>query len=74
MPAAITELFKTARWKSAIACAWRGLRRVSGDDAYERYLDHWRRCHAGEGGEPLSRRAFFRAELERKWNGVRRCC
>jgi uncharacterized short protein YbdD (DUF466 family) len=52
---------------------WRALRALSGDDAYERYLAHWRAHHAGEG-EPLDRRTFFKAEQERKWNGIRRCC
>jgi uncharacterized short protein YbdD (DUF466 family) len=52
---------------------WRALRAVSGDDAYERYLAHWRAHHAG-AGEPLDRRAFFKAEQERKWNGIKRCC
>lgn len=53
---------------------WSGLRGIAGDNAYERYLAHWRGYHAEEGSEPLSREAFFRQELERKWNGVRRCC
>ncbi len=53
---------------------WNIVRRLSGDDAYERYLEHWREHHADEGGQALSRRAFFKAEQERKWNGVRRCC
>lgn len=52
---------------------WRALRAVSGDDAYERYLAHWRAHHAG-AGEPLDRSAFFKAEQERKWNGIKRCC
>jgi uncharacterized short protein YbdD (DUF466 family) len=65
------------------ACAvlkrcWQALRQVSGDDAYERYLAHWQASHAGahsgEGGSPMNRKEFFRAEQERKWNGVRRCC
>lgn len=53
---------------------WLGLREMTGDDAYERYLAHWRGHHAQEGGEPLSREAFFKQELERKWSGVKRCC
>lgn len=53
---------------------WQILRRLSGDDAYERYLAHWHEHHAHDGGAPLSRQAFFKAEQERKWNGVRRCC
>ena len=52
---------------------WRALRALSGDDAYERYLAHWRAHHLGEGA-PLDRKAFFRAEQERKWNGIKRCC
>jgi uncharacterized short protein YbdD (DUF466 family) len=53
---------------------WLGLRAVSGDDAYERYLAHWRDRHAQQGSAPLSREAFFKQEMERKWNGVKRCC
>ncbi len=53
---------------------WRVLREITGDDAYERYLVHWNENHACEGGEPLSRAAFFRQETERKWNGIKRCC
>lgn len=49
------------------------IRCISGDDAYERYLQHWQVHHAGET-EPLDRKAFFRKELERKWSGIRRCC
>jgi uncharacterized short protein YbdD (DUF466 family) len=52
---------------------WHALRAASGDDAYELYLAHWRAHHVGEGA-PLDRKAFFRAEQERKWNGIRRCC
>ena len=48
-------------------------RALTGDDAYERYLAHWHTHHNGEG-MPLDRKAFFKAEQERKWNGVRRCC
>jgi len=53
---------------------WNIVRRLSGDDAYERYLVHWREHHAADSGQPLSRQAFFKAEQERKWNGIRRCC
>jgi uncharacterized short protein YbdD (DUF466 family) len=52
---------------------WRSLRRLTGDDAYERYLAHWREHHAAEA-QPLSRAAFFKAEQQRKWDGIRRCC
>lgn len=50
----------------------RVLRRLSGDDAYERYLEHHRRHHAQE--LLLDRRAFYIDEQQRKWSGVKRCC
>jgi uncharacterized short protein YbdD (DUF466 family) len=52
--------------------AWSFIRRLSGDDAYERYLKHHVETHPGE--TPLSRKDYFRREQERKWGGVRRCC
>ncbi|HEX6997272.1 MAG TPA: YbdD/YjiX family protein [Gammaproteobacteria bacterium] len=57
-----------------LARLWAAIRRVSGDDAYERYLEHWRRHHRGQGAPPLDRAAFFREEQRRKWEGVKRCC
>lgn len=53
---------------------WRLLRELSGDDAYERYLAHWRERHRDDGELPLDRAEYFRAEQRRKWDGVRRCC
>lgn len=50
---------------------WRAL---NGDEAYERYLTHWRQHHARQGDRPLGRKAFFAAETQRKWNGIKRCC
>jgi len=60
------------RGVAALRRLWAGLRAVTGDDAYERYLEH--RClrHPGEGA--LDRRAFCRAELERRWTQPSRCC
>ena len=57
--------------------AWAAVRELSGDDAYERYLAHWRNCaHERDATAdlPLDRAAFFREEQRRKWDGVRRCC
>ena len=54
--------------------AWTWLREVTGDDAYERYLAHWRARHAADGAVPLDRATFCREEQRRKWDGVRRCC
>lgn len=53
---------------------WRRLRTATGDDAYERYLAHWHSRHAQDGGQPLTRREFHAAEIQRRWNGVKRCC
>jgi uncharacterized short protein YbdD (DUF466 family) len=53
----------------AAAASW--LRALSGDDAYERYLTHHARAHAGPA---LSRRAFYAQREERKWSGISRCC
>ena len=53
---------------------WNLLRELTGDDAYERYLAHWRTRHADDGATPLDRAAFYREEQRRKWDGVRRCC
>ncbi len=52
---------------------WRALRTATGDDAYERYLEHFRAKHTA-AETPLSRREFSAREMDRKWNGVRRCC
>jgi uncharacterized short protein YbdD (DUF466 family) len=52
---------------------WQTLRAISGDDAYDRYLAH-RRAHHAADAPPLGRAEFFRAEQQRKWSGVKRCC
>jgi uncharacterized short protein YbdD (DUF466 family) len=51
---------------------WQWVRAVSGDDAYERYLEHHARCHPGVA--PMGRRAFYEEAQRRKWSGVSRCC
>ena len=58
--------------KQRCNAAWSVLRELTGDDAYERYLTHHAAAHPDE--VPLDRAAFFRAEQQRKWDGVRRCC
>ena len=57
--------------RQIVAAAAACLRALSGDDAYEKYLKHHARAHAGP---PLSRRAFYAEREERKWSGVSRCC
>ncbi len=51
---------------------WAGIRRLSGDDAYERYLKHHAKHHVEE--PPLSREAFFKEWQDGKWKGINRCC
>jgi uncharacterized short protein YbdD (DUF466 family) len=58
--------------KHRAARVWSVLRELTGDDAYERYLQHHTSAHPGEPA--LDRAAFFKAEQKRKWEGVRRCC
>jgi len=48
------------------------VRRLADDDAYERYLQHHARAHAGD--EPLDRKAFYLEQQRQKWSGVQRCC
>ena len=51
---------------------WAGLRALAGDDAYDRYMAHQRERHPGEAA--LDRRAFYLAELDRRWARINRCC
>jgi len=55
-----------------LAYWWRQLRSVIENDSYERYLHHHATAHSNM--PPMDRRSFYLKELERKWNGVRRCC
>jgi uncharacterized short protein YbdD (DUF466 family) len=48
------------------------MREVTGDDAYERYLERHRRTHPDV--TPLTEKEFFASEQERKWDGINRCC
>jgi len=60
--------------RRASAAARGTVRWLAGDPAYDAYLSHWQVHHAGHGGRPLSRKAFFRQRTQRKWNGINRCC
>ena len=44
--------------RGALQRIWALLREATGDDAYERYLTHWRARHAVDGATPLDRAAF----------------
>jgi uncharacterized short protein YbdD (DUF466 family) len=60
-------------WKR-IKRLWASVRQLSGDDAYERYLDHFEEHHASGGEVPLTKKAFFKAWQDKKWTGIKRCC
>ncbi|HUW25143.1 MAG TPA: CstA-like transporter-associated (seleno)protein [Gallionella sp.] len=51
---------------------WRIVRRLSGDDGYERYLAHHAATHAE--APVLSRHAWFARQQIQKWSGIKRCC
>jgi uncharacterized short protein YbdD (DUF466 family) len=57
---------------NALRKLWRAIRRLSGDDAYERYMLHHDEHHPELA--PLSREEFFRQWQESKWKGTKRCC
>jgi uncharacterized short protein YbdD (DUF466 family) len=50
---------------------WRGLRELSGDAAYERYLAAQRRAGSRQ---PLGEREFYVDRLRRRYSGISRCC
>lgn len=52
--------------------AWQLIRELSGDDAYERYVQHHSLHHAEE--PLLTRQEFFKQAQQKKWHGVKRCC
>lgn len=55
-----------------LRAGWAGLRQITGDDAFERYLERHTRLHPDV--PPLTREEFYTSELDRKWCGVNRCC
>lgn len=60
--------------RGSLVASWRWLRQVSGDDAYERYLE--RRQREGDANI-LSREEFYCQRLERRYNNKdnpSRCC
>lgn len=56
----------------ALQAAWRAVRTLAGDDAYERYCEHLRMNHPDQ--IPLSRREFYIVNQQEKWSGIKRCC
>ncbi|MEQ1526416.1 MAG: CstA-like transporter-associated (seleno)protein [Gallionella sp.] len=58
--------------RNTIRSLWRSIRELSGDDGYERYLQHHAAAHPHTA--PLSRTDWFAHEQQEKWTGVKRCC
>jgi uncharacterized short protein YbdD (DUF466 family) len=57
----------------ALKTVWWYLREVSGETAYDRYVEHARRNHAGE--PVMSRRDFERRRQDARENQTQaRCC
>jgi uncharacterized short protein YbdD (DUF466 family) len=70
---------RAPNWRLEVAVlrrAWAALRAwlawLNGDVAYQRFVAHQSRHHP-ERPSP-SRAEFYRMEVERRWNGIRRCC
>ena len=58
-----------ARLAALLTATWRGFREVSGDLAYDRYLEHT------AGGPRLSREEHYLDTLRRRYSsGPNRCC
>jgi uncharacterized short protein YbdD (DUF466 family) len=53
---------------------WQGIRQLSGDDAYERYLQHFASHHQHTDEKPLSKAEFFKRWQDGLWDGIKRCC
>jgi uncharacterized short protein YbdD (DUF466 family) len=66
----MTTSLALARVLRSLATAWRGLRRVSGDDAYEVYAAHARR----HDRTPVCPRDFWLEALRRRYDRINRCC
>ena len=49
-------------------------KRLNGEAEYERYLIHWQTKHSQHSDAPLTRKQYFAALTEHKWNGIKRCC
>jgi len=60
-----------AAWRTLWAI-WHFVRQVSGDDAYERYLEHTLREHPDR--PPMRRNEYYRFRTEQKWSRITRCC
>lgn len=68
----IRSRWTLGRLRQVVTAGWSLLRQSSGDDAYERYLEHITHAHPAE--LPLGRSEFECRRQQQKWNGISRCC
>jgi uncharacterized short protein YbdD (DUF466 family) len=64
-------LLPNALWR-VLWRAWQFARQLSGDDAYERYLEHARRMHPEQ--VPMTRAEHYAFMQDQKWSRLSRCC
>ena len=64
--------------KNWLIQCWSNIRRLSGDDAYERYLlqyaEHQHDHESDHQELPLTKKEFFKQWQDAKWKGIKRCC
>jgi uncharacterized short protein YbdD (DUF466 family) len=54
---------------------WWGYRQMSGDAAYDLYVQHWRRrCPAEEPQVLLTRQEFYLERIQQRYRTPSRCC
>jgi uncharacterized short protein YbdD (DUF466 family) len=70
-PTHIGWLVPNALWR-LLWRAWCLTRELSGDDAYERYLEHVKRVHPDQ--VPMTRAEHYAFRQDQKWSRLSRCC
>ena len=63
-----------SRWR-ILQKLWWGFRQMSGDAAYDVYLQHCRRCGPGEETQRLlTRKEFYLERIQKRYRTPSRCC
>lgn len=60
--------------KNWLINCWNNIRRLSGDDAYERYLLQYAAHQHDHQETLLTKKEFFKQWQDGKWKGIKRCC
>jgi len=48
------------------------IRRLSGDDLYDLYLENHKQC--SKKHKLMTKKKFYQVTLDKKWSGIKRCC